>query len=212
MLELFESLLRIDITINQWAHQLGPWLYVVLFLIVFCETGLVVTPFLPGDSLLFAVGALSAAKPENFRIEILIPLLILAAVAGDSLNFFLGRKLGRKLFERNSFFFRQKYLHQTEDFFQNHGGKSVLLARFFPIMRTFAPFVGGVSGMPYLRFIKMSFFGSIAWVLIFSMAGFFFGQIPFIQENFTLLVMGIIAVSLLPFVVAVFKKLIIKPT
>lgn len=212
MLELLESILRIDVTINHWAQQMGPWLYVVLFLIIFCETGLVVTPFLPGDSLLFAVGALSAANPENFKIEILIPLLIAAAVIGDSLNYFIGKKFGRKLFEKDSFFFRQKYLCQTEAFYQKHGGKSVFLARFFPIIRTFAPFVGGLSDMPCRHFIKMSILGSICWILLFVLAGYFFGQIPFIQKNFTYLVMGIVLVSLLPIIIATFKKLIIKPT
>lgn len=211
MLEILKSILHIDVLINQWAQQMGPWLFVVLFLIIFCETGLVVTPFLPGDSLLFAVGALSAAQPTNFEIHILIPLIISAAIIGDSTNYFIGKKFGRKLFEKDSFFFRKKYLEETELFYAKHGGKSVFLARFFPILRTFAPFVGGLSVMPYRQFLKMSVLGSLVWVNLFALAGFFFGQIPFIQKNFTYLVMGIVLVSLMPFLIALAKKLISKP-
>jgi membrane-associated protein len=212
MLEIIESLLRIDVLIHQMASQFGVWLYVILFLIIFAETGLVVMPFLPGDSLLFAVGALSATS-EHFQIQILIPLLICASIIGDSVNYFIGQKYGRKLFEtqhRFSKIFNQKYLIQTEEFFIRKGAVAVFISRFLPILRTFAPFVAGLSQMNYRKFLKYSVSGSFVWVNVFVLAGHFFGRIPFIQKNFTLLVMGIIVFSLAPMLFGVLRSLIKK--
>lgn len=212
MLELLHQLLQLDVLINQMAEQFGLWLYFILFLIIFSETGLVIAPFLPGDSLLFAVGALSASSP-HFRIEFLIPLLISASIMGDSTNYWIGRKFGRRLFETKhqfSAFFNPKYLKQTEEFYQKKGSIAVCISRFLPILRTFAPFVGGLTQMPYRRFVSLSVIGSIAWVNVFALAGYFFGRIPFIQQNFTMLVMGIVGFSLAPLLFGVIRNLIQK--
>jgi membrane-associated protein len=205
MLNLIHSILHIDVTLIQWAQDWGPLLYLILFLIIFCETGLVFMPFLPGDSLLFAVGAL-AAREGFLKIENIIPLLILAAVTGDSVNYFVGRRIGRSLFDKNFLFLKKSYLTSTEEFFARRGVWAVSLSRFFPIIRTIAPFFAGMSLMPYRRFVSMSTMGSVVWVLIFSMAGYFFGQVEFIQKNFTALVLGIIIVSVLPLGVSILRR------
>ncbi len=212
MIEFIQYLLRIDVLINQMAELLGVWLFVVLFLVIFAETGLVIFPFLPGDSLLFAVGALSASSPY-FPVEVLIPLLCLASILGDSTNYYIGQRYGRRLFEekhRFSKFFNKKYLVQTEQFFETKGILAVSISRFLPIVRTFTPFVAGLTKMPYGQFFKFSVLGTLAWVNIFVLAGHFFGRIPFIQKNFTLLVMGIIGFSLAPLLITILKNLIKK--
>lgn len=211
MLKLIDAILHIDVTLLQWAQEYGPIIYLILFLIIFCETGLVVTPFLPGDSLLFAVGALSASG--NFlQIEQIIPLLIFAAVLGDSLNFFIGKKWGTRLFQMNIFILKPAYLKQTEEFFEKRGVWAVSLSRFFPIIRTFSPFFAGMSRMNYRKFFLLSFFGSVFWVFIFVLAGYYFGRIEFVQKNFTILVMGVVAFSLTPIVMAGFKSRFLKKT
>lgn len=197
MLDIIHSLLHIDVTLLKWAEDWGAVLYIILFLIIFAETGLVFAPFLPGDSLLFAVGAL-AANPLFLKIHFIIPLLILAAVLGDTTNYFAGRKLGRQIFEKERFFLRKKYLVMTEDFFAEKGTWAISLARFFPIIRTIAPFFAGMSLTPYPRFLFLSFIGSVGWVLLFTLAGYYFGQVEIIQKNFTYLVLGIIVVSMIP--------------
>lgn len=204
-MEFIHSLLHIDVTLLSWAQEYGNLLYFILFLIIFSETGLVFAPFLPGDSLLFAVGAL-AANPLFMKIEVIMPLLIMAAVAGDSTNYFVGRMLGRSLFERDLFFLKKKYLVSTEEFFRKKGIWAVSLSRFFPIIRTIAPFFAGMSLIPYLRFLLLSVIGSIGWVVIFSLAGYYFGQVEIIKKNFTLLVLGIIVVSILPLLLKVLKS------
>ena len=209
MYDFFQALLNIDKTILSWAQHWGLFLYVILFLIIFAETGLIVTPFLPGDSLLFAVGAM-AAKATAFDIKILIPLLIIAVLIGDSLNYFIGKKFGRRLFEKESVLFRRSYLLKTELFYSKYGNKAVFLARFFPILRTFSPFVAGISDMKYKTFFTMSFFGSVCWINVFTLAGFFFGQIPVIQKNFTLLVMALVLLPAVPVVIAAFRSILIK--
>lgn len=194
------------------AELLGVWLFVVLFLIIFAETGLVIFPFLPGDSLLFAVGALSASS-SYFPVQVLIPLLCMASILGDSTNYYIGQRYGRQLFEtqhRFSRFFNQKYLKQTERFFETKGVMAVSISRFLPIVRTFTPFVAGITKMPYLQFLKFSVLGTLVWVNVFVLAGYFFGRIPFIQKNFTLLVMGIIGFSLAPIFLTILKNLIKK--
>ena len=206
MIELIHSLLHIDVALLNWAQEYGNLLYIILFLIIFAETGLVFCPFLPGVSLLFAVGAL-AANPLFMKIEIIIPLLIIAAVTGDTTNYFVGRKLGRSLFEKDRFFLRKKYLISTEEFFREKGVWAVSLSRFFPIIRTMSPFFAGMSLIPYARFLTLSIIGSVGWVFIFCMAGFYFGQVEIIKKNFTLLVLGIIVVSLIPLAISFLKTL-----
>ncbi len=208
-MELIQNLLHIDVFIQQMASHFGVWLFVILFLIIFAETGLVVMPFLPGDSLLFAVGALSASS-EYFPIQILIPLLISASILGDSVNYFIGKNFGRRLFEskhRFSKIFNQKYLLETEEFFHKKGPIAVFISRFLPIARTFAPFVAGLTQMNYRRFLKYSVSGSIVWVCVFVLAGHFFGRIPFVQKNFTVLVMGIVGFSLAPMIISILRNL-----
>ncbi len=212
MMEYIEAVLKLDVFINTLATQMGPWLYALIFFVIFAETGLVFMPILPGDSLLFAVGALSAASP-SFDIRIYIPLLICASIIGDSTNYYVGRKYGRRLFEKKHFLsqlFNIKYLQQTEQFYAERGRKAVMIARFLPIVRTLAPFVGGLTKMPYRSFFSLSALGSILWVSIFCLAGYFFGQIPVIRENFTLLVMGIVALSLLPIFIGLLKRILMK--
>lgn len=213
MSELIHSILHLDQTLSLWLQLYGTGVYLVLFLIIFCETGLVVMPFLPGDSLLFATGALCAINPDELRVEYVIPLLIAASLIGDNLNYYVGLKYGRRLFEtqhRLSFLFQRKHLVSTEEFYSKKGKWAVSLARFFPIVRTFAPFVAGLTKMTYKNFLTMSVLGSIAWVITFTMAGFLFGQIPIIQKNFTLLVMSIIGLSLTPFVWSLLKRALVK--
>lgn len=213
-LEFIKSILHLDVLVNQWAVQFGPWLFVILFLVIFCETGLVVTPFLPGDSLLFAIGALCATSP-HFDIWIFLPLLMLASVMGDSTNYWIGRKFGRRLFETNhrlTGLFKKKYLQDTEEFYKKRGPLAVTLARFFPIVRTFAPFVAGLTSMRYPLFFGLSLLGSVVWISLFILMGFFFGQVPFIKENFTALVMGIIFVSLAPLFLRFLQNLLKKRT
>lgn len=206
MLNFIDSLLHIDITLIQWAGNWGSLIYFILFLIIFCETGLVFMPFLPGDSLLFAVGAL-AANPDFLKIENIIPLLIFAAVLGDSTNYLAGRKFGRSLFDREVLFLKKKYLTSTELFFESKGVWAVSLSRFFPIIRTMSPFFAGMSLISYRKFLLLSFLGSVAWVFIFTLAGYFFGHVEIIQKNFTLLVLGIIGVSLAPMIINVLLAL-----
>ncbi|OFZ31973.1 MAG: hypothetical protein A2622_12105 [Bdellovibrionales bacterium RIFCSPHIGHO2_01_FULL_40_29] len=209
MYEFLQSLLHIDATINLWAQTWGLYLYLILFLIIFAETGLIVTPFLPGDSLLFAVGAL-AATSTAFDIKILIPLLVSAALLGDSLNFIVGKKFGRRLFENESRLFKRSYLMKTEFFYEKHGNKAVFMARFFPILRTFAPFVAGLGQMPYRTFVSMSILGSICWINSFTLTGYFFGQIPVIQKNFTVLVMALVLLPAVPILIAFFRSILNK--
>ncbi len=212
VLNFFQMILQVDVLINTLALQMGVWLYALIFFVIFAETGLVFMPFLPGDSLLFAVGALSAASP-SFDIRIYIPLLISASIIGDSANYFVGRKYGRSLFEKKHFLsglFNIKYLQQTEEFYIRRGQMAVVIARFLPIVRTLAPFVGGLTKMPYRKFLFLSAGGSVLWVSTFCLAGYFFGQIPIIRENFTLLVMGIVALSVVPLIVGFFKQCLNK--
>lgn len=177
--------------------MIGPFAYVVLFAIIFAETGLVVTPFLPGDSLLFIVGTLAGSGFLN--IWILYPILIAAAIIGDSVNYWFGRKLGPKVFKKeNSRLFKKAYLEKTREFYDKHGGKTIILARFIPIIRTFAPFIAGVGSMRYSTFISYNIAGAFIWVTILTMAGFFFGGLPVIKDNFETAVFLIIGISLIP--------------
>ncbi|MFP5441895.1 MAG: DedA family protein [Gammaproteobacteria bacterium] len=199
-----DFILHVDTHLKDLILTYGLWVYAILFLIVFCETGLVVTPFLPGDSLLFAAGALAA-------LGLLDPwlvsgLIIIAAFCGDNVNYWLGRKIGPRVFDRDdSLFFRRSYLEKTEQYYNRYGSRTVIIARFVPIVRTFAPFVAGIGRMPYPRYIGFSALGSLLWVVVCVGAGWFFGNLPLVRDNFTLVVLGIIGVSVLPAVVEVIR-------
>jgi membrane-associated protein len=194
--------LHLDRHLVEWAHLFGPWLYVILFAIVFCETGLVVTPFLPGDSLLFAVGALTALEDSPLELWSVMAMLIVAGVLGDAVNYWIGRRLGPKVFSRDdSWLLNKQHLLRTHAFYERHGGKTIVLARFIPIIRTFAPFVAGVGAMGYRRFAIYNIAGAVAWVLLFTLAGHFFGQWPVVKRNFQLVILAIIVISVLPIVV-----------
>jgi membrane-associated protein len=191
--------LHLDRHLGEWSQALGPWLYLLLFAIVFCETGLVVTPFLPGDSLLFAVGALASLPDSGMSLWLVAALLIVAAVLGDAVNYAVGAYMGPKVFSRaDSRWLSQKHLQRTHDFYEKYGGKTIFLARFVPIVRTFAPFVAGVGSMTYSHFALYNITGAVTWVLSFLLAGYFFGQIPTIQSNFHIVIVAIIVISVLP--------------
>ncbi len=200
--QILDVVLHLDAHLNQWAEDLGPWTYVLLFAIVFAETGLVVTPFLPGDSLLFAVGALAATAGSPIDVVPVALLLIAAAVVGDALNYSIGKFVGPKVFQRESSrFFNREHLERTQRFYEKHGGKTIILARFVPIVRTFAPFVAGIGRMRYRRFAAFNVVGGVAWVALFVGAGHFFGNLPGVQRNFHYVILGIIVVSVIPVVV-----------
>ena len=214
MLDLLKNfldiILHIDKHLQLWVTEYQTWTYLILFIIIFMETGLVVTPFLPGDSLLFAAGMIAALDGHPLNIIFLIPLLILAAFSGDNTNYFFGKLLGQTVYEKNYRLIRREYLDKTHAFYEKHGGKTLIIARFMPIIRTFAPFVAGVGIMSYFRFISFSIVGNILWVVSFSLAGFFFGNIPLVKNNFTVVVLGIIFISLLPMIIALVKKSLAK--
>lgn len=197
--QVLDIFLHLDQHLNAWAGQLGPGLYIILFLIVFCETGLVVTPFLPGDSLLFAVGALSAADGSPIHVGLVSVLLIIAAIIGDAVNYAIGSRLGPKVFTReDSLFFNKKHLLKTQEFYEKHGGKTIVFARFIPIIRTFAPFVAGIGKMQYRSFAFYNVFGAFVWVIGFVAAGFFFGNLAFVKRNFQYVILAIIILSVMP--------------
>ncbi|MEQ1893976.1 MAG: DedA family protein [Planctomycetota bacterium] len=196
---LVDVVLHLDAHLNQWAADLGPWTYVLLFAIIFCETGLVVTPFLPGDSLLFAVGALAATEGSPIQVVQVTLLLLVAAILGDAVNYSIGKKLGPKVFDRpDSRFLKQEHLRKTQRFYEKHGGKTIVIARFVPIVRTFAPFVAGIGQMQYRRFALFNVTGGIAWVVGFIGAGHLFGNLPVVKQNFHYVILGIIVLSVLP--------------
>jgi membrane-associated protein len=187
-----------------FIENYGVWIYALLFAIIFCETGLVVTPFLPGDSLLFAVGAL--AGQNMLKVEIIGPLLLAAAVLGNSINYAIGSWIGPKVFHFESgWFFRKDYLMKAHGFYEKYGGRAVTLAQFMPIVRTFAPFVAGVGSMTYRKFVFFNVLGAVLWVGLFLGGGFFFGTLPIVQKNMKLVILGIIVVSVLPIAFEVIK-------
>jgi membrane-associated protein len=199
--QLLDLFLHLDAHLNAWAETLGPWLYLVLFAIVFCETGLVVTPFLPGDSLLFAAGALASLDGSPLAVPQLLVLLVVAAVLGDAANYHLGRYLGPAVFtSEHSRLLNRRHLFRTQQFYARHGGKTIFLARFVPIVRTFAPFVAGIGRMRYAYFASYNVSGALAWVISFVLAGYWFGQIPTVKRNFHIVIVAIIAVSVMPMV------------
>ena len=201
---LIDFVLHIDQHLIELTQTYGLWIYAILFLIVFCETGLVVTPFLPGDSLLFAAGAVAALGGMN--VHIAAALLLAAAVIGDAVNFAIGKYFGEKLFAKpDSRVFKREYLDKTHAFYEKYGGKTIILARFVPIVRTFAPFVAGMGKMHYGRFIRYNIIGALVWVGLLTYAGYFFGELPVVKNNFGLVVIGIIVVSVLPMAVEIAK-------
>ncbi|HQR32389.1 MAG TPA: DedA family protein [Blastocatellia bacterium] len=198
--QFVDLILHLDKHLVELVNQYQSWTYGILFLIIFCETGLVVTPFLPGDSLLFAVGAL-ASKGE-LNVFLVVVLLISAAVIGDSVNYWIGRTLGPRVFSsESSRWFNRKHLERTHAFYEKYGGKTLIFARFMPIIRTFAPFVAGIGKMTYIKFLSYSLSGGILWISLLTYAGYFFGEIPIVKRNFSLVIVGVIAVSLLPAVI-----------
>jgi membrane-associated protein len=195
-----EFFMHLDKHLNVIIQNYGVWTYLLLFIVIFCETGLVVTPFLPGDSLLFAAGTFAALG--SLKVEWLYILLSVAAVGGDTVNYWIGHYVGPKVFHKEDVrFLNKKYLDRTHEFYEKHGGKTIILARFIPIIRTFAPFVAGVGRMTYGRFISYNVFGGLAWIAVFLFGGYFFGNIPLVKRNFTLVILAIIFISLLPAVI-----------
>jgi membrane-associated protein len=194
---LLQAVLELDKTLASLALAYGPWLYALLFAVIFAETGLVVFPFLPGDSLLFIAGTVVAMAGLN--VHFLVAALILAAVSGDSVNHTVGRIIGPKVFDNpDSRWFRQEHLRRTQAFYDKYGGVTIIIGRFVPIVRTFAPFLAGVAGMPYRKFVAFSLAGSTLWISSLVYAGYLFGNIPWVKNNLSLIVVGIVAVSLIP--------------
>jgi membrane-associated protein len=197
--------LHLDKHLDGLVAQFGPWLYVILFLIIFCETGLVVTPFLPGDSLLFAVGALTA-RPEGLNFWIVLVSLSVAAILGDSLNYWVGYFLGEKMQKRFPRLIKPEHLRRTHEFYERYGGKTIIIARFVPIVRTLAPFVAGVGQMTYSRFTMFNITGAFLWIGLLVPAGYFFGNLEIVRKNFSLVVLVIIFLSILPAIIEFIRE------
>ena len=199
---LLDFILHIDVYLTQLVADYGEWTYGILFAILFCETGLVVTPFLPGDSLLFMAGTLAARSDNALNIHLLVLLMLGAAVLGDAVNYAIGHFFGEKLFSNpKAKLFKRKHLERTQAFYERHGGKTIIIARFVPIVRTFAPFVAGMGGMRYSRFLAYNVIGAVIWVLLLTYAGYFFGGTTWVKGNLKLVIVGIIVVSILPAVI-----------
>ena len=198
---LWDLLVHLDRHLGELVREVGPWVYVILFLVIFCETGLVVTPILPGDSLLFVAGGLAALGGMN--VHLLVVLLVIAAILGDAVNYAIGRYFGRHLFtDRTSRFLNPAHLERAHAFYERHGGQAIVIARFVPIVRTYVPFVAGMAEMSYPKFAFYNVTGGILWVVSLCYAGYFFGNLPWVKQNLSLIIVGIIAVSLLPLVYA----------
>ena len=201
---IIDFILHIDQHLTELAAQYGVWIYGILFLIIFCETGLVVMPLLPGDSLLFAAGSIAAIGSMNIHLMVL--LLIIAAILGDAVNFMIGKFFGEKLFSNpHSKIFKQSHLHKTQQFYAKHGGKTIIMARFIPIVRTFAPFVAGMGHMTYHHFLAYNVIGGVLWVTIFSYLGYFFGNLPIVKDNLSLVLIAIIVLSVLPGIIEIIR-------
>ena len=202
---LADFIIHLDRYLATIIQYFGGWTYFIFFLVIFCETGLVVTPFLPGDSLLFGLGTFAALG--LLQVEWLLILLSIAAIAGNTVNYAIGKFVGPKVFHKeNVRFLNKKYLDRTHEFYEKHGGKAIVIARFLPIIRTFAPFVAGIGRMTYSRFTCYNVLGSIAWVTLFIVAGYYFGNLPVVKRNFTLVIFAIIIISMLPIVVEYFRQ------
>ncbi|MFC4159496.1 DedA family protein [Chitinimonas lacunae] len=204
---LLDLFFHLDRLLAQLASDYGVWLYPLLFAVIFCETGLVVMPFLPGDSLLFVAGALAAQPGNELNVHLLALLLLIAAISGDALNYLIGRRIGMRLFANpQSRIFRREYLDRTHAFYERHGGKTIVFARFVPIVRTFAPFVAGVGEMQYSRFFAYNVIGALAWVVGFLYAGYLFGNLPLVRDNLSKLILLIIVLSILPGVIEIWRQ------
>lgn len=203
-MELIDFILHVDQHLLEFVRDYGTWVYAILFLIIFVETGLVVMPLLPGDSLLFAAGAIAATGAMD--PVLLSILLFMAAVMGDSLNYQIGRYIGPRVFSMKLRFIKRDHLLKTQSFFEKHGGKTIIFARFLPIIRTFAPFIAGVSHMQYSRFLMFNVIGGAAWILSFVWLGYFFGNLPVIKDNFTYVIFAIIGISMLPAVLEMLRQ------
>ncbi len=207
LLQFFDVLRHLDQHLAEWSQQLGGWLYLALFAIIFAETGLVVTPFLPGDSLLFAVGALCAVQGSALNVAVIVPLLLVAAVLGDAVNYAIGRTLGPKVFTtESSRFLNKKHLLRTQEFYERYGGKTIIIARFVPIVRTFAPFVAGIGQMRYRRFLAFNLVGALLWVGLIVPIGYAVGNNPLIKKNFSIVVFLIIGISVLPAAIELLRE------
>ena len=201
---LVDFILHIGDHLQELVKNYGNWIYAILFAIVFCETGLVVLPFLPGDSMLFAAGTIAAVGDMN--IFVLIGLLIVAAILGDFVNFEIGKHFGQKLFSNpNSKIFKQSYLQKTHDYYERYGGRTIIIARFIPIVRTFAPFVGGMGNMNYAQFARYNIVGAVLWVVSFTTLCYFFGELPFVKEHFSWIMIAIIVFSVVPMVIEIIR-------
>ncbi|MDP4266597.1 MAG: DedA family protein [Bacteroidota bacterium] len=205
---IINLILHLKPTLDELVITYDTWTFLIIFCIVFCETGLVITPFLPGDSLLFAAGAIAAGGALS--LPVLLIVLLCASFGGDNSNYFIGRILGPKVFVNDYKLLKKEYLNKTHAFYEKHGGITIIIARFIPIIRTFAPFVAGVGTMNYFKFISFSIIGNCLWILICVFSGYFFGNIPFVQKNFELVVVGIILVSLMPPVIGVIRHKLIN--
>jgi len=202
--DFIDIVIHLDQHLYDLCSQYGAWVYAILFVIVFCETGLVVTPFLPGDSLLFAVGSLAAINALDLSTSIL--LMILAAVLGDTVNYWIGDYVGPRVFHKeNSRFLNKEYLVRTHQFYEKHGGKTIIIARFLPIIRTFAPFVAGIGSMTYRRFLLFNVVGGALWVLLFVPAGYFFGSVPFVKNNFSIVIIALFLIPGIPTLVEIIR-------
>lgn len=199
MMHLLDIILHLDVHVAEWIQLFGPWIYVLMFLVIFAETGLVVTPFLPGDSLLFALGAFTVIDGGLDLWTLLISLSI-AGILGDTVNYHIGKYMGPKVFDRPSRFFKREYLDQTQMFYEKWGTFTIVAARFAPIARTFAPFVAGIGKMNYRKFFMFNVAGGLVWVFTFVLAGHFFGNMPAVKRNFHIVIFGVIGVSLIPII------------
>ena len=203
----WDVMTHLDVHLADWSTAMGPWLYVLLFIVVFCETGLVVTPFLPGDSLLFAVGGICALPNQPLDVFLITPLLFVAAVLGDAVNYAVGHWLGPAVFRgENSLLLNKAHLLRAQAFYEKYGGKTIIIARFVPIVRTFAPFVAGIGKMNYGRFLSFNVIGALAWVLLFIPVGYVFANQPVVKKNFHYVIFGIIALSILPAAVEIARE------
>jgi membrane-associated protein len=201
---IIDFILHLDRYLGQIIQDYGTWTFLLLFFVIFMETGFVVTPFLPGDSLIFAAGAFAGLG--YLHVGVLFVILAVAAIAGDTANYWIGHYIGPRAFSGNIRFFKKEYLDRTHAFYEKHGGKTIIIARFIPIIRTFAPFVAGVGAMTYPRFIAYNVIGGVAWVALFTFGGYFFGNLPIVQENFSFVILAIIFISVLPAIIDVIRS------
>jgi membrane-associated protein len=204
LLLIIDFIIHMDKYLGQIIHDYGMWTYLILFFVIFMETGFVITPFLPGDSLIFAAGTFAGMGYLN--IGILFVVLSTAAILGDTVNYWIGHMIGPRAFSGNIRFLKKEYLDRTHAFYEKHGGKTIIIARFIPIIRTFAPFVAGVGAMSYGKFISYNVIGGLAWVALFTLGGYFFGNLPFVQDNFSLVILAIIIISVMPAIIEFIRE------